>query len=409
MDYKSLGLKCGLEIHQQLDTAKLFCRCPSTLRDDKAHFAVTRMLRAVQGESGIIDIAALHEQKKGNVFVYEGHDTNCLVELDEEPPHALNSEALSAALEAALLLNAKVVDAIQVMRKTVVDGSNTSGFQRTALIAENGAIATDSGNVSIRTVCIEEDSARSVSTESGRITYRLDRLGTPLIEIATGAEIYSPKQCKEVAEYIGMILRSTGKVKRGIGTIRQDVNVSIARGARVEIKGAQELKMLPLLVENEAKRQLALLELHQGLKKREAVATSVLDCSELFKKTQSTLVKNALDKKQAVLGMKLAGCAGLIGKELLPGLRFGTELSDHAKMCGVGGIFHSDELPKYGITADEVAALRKKFGCRADDGFVIVVADAHRANRALDAVADRLNQAIHGVPEEVRRAEQDGT
>ena len=404
MDYKALGLKCGLEIHQQLSTNKLFCSCPSVLREDTPHFSVKRYLHAVQGESGQVDVAALHEQRKGNAFVYQGYDSTCLVELDEEPPHSMNEEALEIALEVALILKTKIVDAIQVMRKTVVDGSNTSGFQRTALIAHDGTL---NGHV-VKTVCIEEDSARQVKQENNIITYRLDRLGIPLIEIATGADITTPQQCKDVAHALGMILRSTGKVKRGIGTIRQDVNVSIAAGARVEIKGAQELNMLPLLVENEAKRQLALVGLQKELKKRKAAAVRVTDCTDVFSQTESSIVKQALSKKEVVLGMSMLGCAGLFGIELLPGLRFGTELSSHAKMAGVGGIFHSDELPRYGISEKEVVHVRKKLKC-GSDGFVLVVSDAHRANRALDNVADRLSQALRGVPEEVRKAEDDGT
>ena len=400
MDYKSLGLRCGLEIHQQLDTSKLFCSSPSILREDKPLSTVKRYLHAVQGESGQLDVAALHEQRKKNTFIYESYDTTCLVELDEEPPHAMNAEALHIALQISLLLQAKIFDAIQVMRKTVIDGSNTSGFQRTALVAHSGKI----GSHAIKTICIEEDSARVVKQENNTLTYRLDRLGIPLIEIATAADITSPQECKEVAHAIGMVLRST-KVKRGIGTIRQDVNVSIAAGARVEIKGAQELNMIPLLVENEAKRQLKLLELSKEMKQRKV--SSATDCTDLFTKTESSIVRQALSKKEVVLGMCVSGCAGLLGFELLPGLRFGTELSSHAKMAGVGGIFHSDELPRYGITEHEVSAVRKKLGCSKADGFVLVVADAPRARQALINVTARFQQT--GVPEEVRRAEDDGT
>ena len=224
MDYKLIGLKAGLEIHQQLNTSKLFCSCPSVLRDKAADAAVKRRLTAVAGETGEVDIAALHEKAKEITFSYElYHDTTCLVELDDEPPHPVNPEALKTALEVALLLNARPVQEIQVMRKTVIDGSNTSGFQRTALIARNGHIQTSSGKVRLATVCLEEDSAKIISQDRqhGMVTYRLDRLGIPLVEIATEPDIHTPEQAKEVAEYLGMVLRSTGKVKRGLGTIRQ--------------------------------------------------------------------------------------------------------------------------------------------------------------------------------------------
>ena len=406
MDYAKIGLKCGLEIHQQLSTDKLFCSCSGDLREDDGQFKVKRYLRAVQGEQGIVDVAALHEQQKGRYFLYEGYDSTCLVELDEEPPHRMNDAALRAVLEISLLLKARVVDAIQVMRKTVVDGSNTSGFQRTALVAQSGSV----GDVSITSICIEEDSARIVSNDHQHVVYRLDRLGVPLVEIGTDADITTPEQCLEVAEKIGMMLRSTGKVKRGIGTIRQDVNVSVFGGDRVEIKGAQELKLFPLLVEIEAKRQLKLLEIAKELKKRKASVDAAVDVTSLFEKSASTMIKTALQSRGVVLGMRLRGFAGFIGTEVQPGKRLGTELSDYAKVkAGVGGIFHSDELPKYGITADEVAAAAKKLSCLKDDGFVLVAVDKGRAERALAAVAERAALALKCVPREVRRANPDGT
>lgn len=257
MDYEKLGFKCGLEIHQQLETHKLFCECPSLVHDDNPSIKFKRKLRAVAGETGEVDLAAAFEQNKDKVFTYEACKTSsCLVEMDEEPPHNVNKEALEIALEVALLLNAKIVDQVQFMRKTVVDGSNVSGFQRTALIATDGFIETSKGKVSIPTVCLEEEAAKKVSEKHDNVVYRLDRLGIALVEIATEADIKSPMHAKEVASILGMILRSTGKVKRGIGSIRQDVNVSIKKGARVEIKGFQELKSIPLIIENEVKRQM---------------------------------------------------------------------------------------------------------------------------------------------------------
>lgn len=412
MDYKKLGLVCGLEIHQQLDVGKLFCSCPTGLREDAPDFQVQRYLRAVSGESGEVDIAAQHEVLKGKKFVYEGYkETTCLVEIDEEPPHPVNSEALKVALEVALLLKTEVFDVVQVMRKMVVDGSNTSGFQRTALIAHRGRLQTKEGDVRIATLCLEEDSARIVKENGDIVVYRLDRLGIPLIEIGTGPDIHTPQQCLEVAEKLGMILRSTGKVKRGIGTIRQDVNVSIAGGARIEIKGAQELRLLPLLVENEAVRQMKLLGIRDELRHRRAAAgEAVTNVSEMFDTTQSQVIQKMLKKGGVVLGMKLAGFAGLVGKEVQPGRRLGSEFSDHAKVrAGVQGIFHSDELPAYGISSEEAARVKEKLGCGEKDAFVLVAEERGKAEKAMGAVMGRAEQALRGVVEEVRRANPDGT
>jgi len=260
--YDELNFRAGLEIHQQLDTKKLFCNCPSVLRQDEPDFTIRRKLHPVAGESGEIDIAAKHEAKKNLNFIYEGYDTTCLVELDESPPYNINKEALKIALQIAIFLNAKILPITQIMRKIVVDGSNTSGFQRTVLIARDGWIVTKAGRVGIDSICIEEDSARAIEKKKDSATYRLDRLGIPLIEIATAPDIKDAEHVKEVALYLGKILRSCN-VRRGIGTIRQDINLSIRNGKRIEIKGFQDPSMMVKTVENEIERQLGLIRRNQ--------------------------------------------------------------------------------------------------------------------------------------------------
>lgn len=247
-------IKSGIEIHQQLDTHKLFCNCPSVLRSDDASFEVKRRLHAVAGEGGVVDVAAKHEASLDKEFIYQGYDSTCLVELDEQPPYLINEEALEIGLHVALLLNCEILSIAQIMRKTVVDGSNTGGFQRTVLIARNGYVETPEGKVGIDNISLEEDSARVIDRGKDKVVYRLDRLGIPLIEIGTAPDIKSPFQAKEVALYIGDILRSC-KVKRGIGTIRQDVNISIVGHPRIEIKGFQDVKMFISTIEKEVLRQ----------------------------------------------------------------------------------------------------------------------------------------------------------
>jgi Glu-tRNA(Gln) amidotransferase subunit E-like FAD-binding protein len=265
IDYKKLGLKCGLEIHQQLDSHKLFCNCPSILRKDEPSLVVRRKLHAVAGERGEIDIAAKYEAGKDKEFIYEAHDTTCLVELDESPPHLINQEALKIALHISMLLNCKIVPITQIMRKTVVNGSNTSGFQRTTLIARDGWLETQSGKVGIWYVYLEEDAAREMGDDNGKKIYRLDRLGIPLVEIVTAPDVKTADQCKEVALFIGDVLRSC-KVKRGIGTIRQDINISITGHPRAEIKGFQEPKIFVDVVNKEIERQKSELDAKkQGL------------------------------------------------------------------------------------------------------------------------------------------------
>ena len=251
MDYKAIGLKAGLEIHQQLDTGKLFCACPGYLRNDEPHFTIMRKLHAVAGETGEVDAAVAHEATLGRTFYYQGYkDSTCLIEIDEDPPHFINELALNEALKIALLMNCEIYSSTQIMRKTVIDGSNTSGFQRTVLIAHDGFIETSFGNVKIDTICLEEDAARIVERDEKKSVYRLDRLGIPLIEIATAAVLDTPEKIKECALKIGEILRVCN-VKRGIGTIRQDLNISIKGHDRVEVKGFQDPSMMIETVKNE--------------------------------------------------------------------------------------------------------------------------------------------------------------
>jgi len=409
-DYRALGLKSGLEIHQQLDTKeKLFCGCPTILRDTKeSNFEFFRYLRPTQSEMGVVDRAALEEMKLTRKFIYKAYDTTCLVENDEEPPRELNQEAVECSLIIARMLNMKIVDELYTMRKIVIDGSNTSGFQRTGLVATAGYLETSSGRVGIDVLCLEEEAAQKVEDRGDSIIYSLDRLGIPLVEIGTAPDIVSPAHAREVAEKLGMFLRSTGKVKRGLGTIRQDINISIHEGARVEIKGVQELDLIEIIVDREVTRQAALLEIKRELNKRKAAASDkIIDVTSVFAGTTSKVILKAL-KGGVVYAVNLPGFSGLVGKELQPGRRLGTEFSDRAKKSGVGGIFHTDELPNYGITDEEVKALRNAVEANESDCVVMVADSREKAQGAMEAVILRAREALEIVPEETRRALPDG-
>ena len=416
VDYSRLGLKVGLEIHQQLDTStKLFCNCEPALFKEEPEITFLRRLRPTQSELGQIDPAAFFEFQKGVKILYEA-DTNtaCLVEMDEEPPHPLNMEAVETTLTVALMINATPVDEIHVMRKTVIDGSNTTGFQRTCLIALGGEITVNGKKIPIEHVSLEEDAARKTGQEDKTVRYRIDRLGIPLIEIATAPVIYSPKEARQVALAIGRILRATRKVRRGIGTIRQDLNISISEGALIEIKGVQELELLPLVVEYEVQRQLRLLEIQKELKKRgldeKGLSEEFVDVTAVFQQTRCKVISRALSRNMRVLAVRLPKFAGLLKRELAPNLRLGTEMADHARFWGrVGGIFHTDELPAYGITSEEVENLRKAVKAEEEDAVVFVADTLENGEDALKAVVKRARQALKGVPEETRAARPDGT
>jgi glutamyl-tRNA(Gln) amidotransferase subunit E len=404
-------VKCGLEIHQQLDTGKLFCQCPSHL-DEEFGVEIDRRLRPTQSEMGEVDRAALAEARKGRTFHYESSsETACLVEADEEPPHAINDDALDTALTIAAMTDMNPADEVHTMRKIVIDGSNTTGFQRTALVAKGGSIEIDDGEIGLEAMAIEEDAARIMSRGSRQAHYRLDRLGIPLVEIATAPQLHSPEAVKQAAERIGTMIRATGKAKRGLGTIRQDLNISIPGGARVEVKGVQDLDLLPTYVEEEMARQQNFIALAERLDKaadRDELGEPV-DVTEAFEGTDSSVIQGALDGGGKVCALALPGFDGLLGTKEESDHRLGRELAGYARTQGASGLFHTDELPAYGITGREVARVHGCLGTNeGEDAFCLVAADEDVAQRSLEAALDRAEKAFDGVPEETREALEDG-
>ncbi len=417
IDYEKLGLKVGLEIHRQLDTQhKLFCDCPTTHREGGKEIIFVRWLREAQSELGEVDPAAIFESRKRRKIVYHADTMNtCLVEMDEEPPHNLNREAVEVALMVALLMNANPVNEIHVMRKIVIDGSNTTGFQRTCVIALGGELRVNGKIVPIQTITLEEDAARILEQKPHEVHYDLSRLGIPLIEVSTAPVITSPEEAYKVAYAIGRVLRATKKVKRGIGTVRQDLNISIKDGALIEIKGVQELDLLPKVVELEVMRQLHLLKIRDELSRRgvsedDLKREPIKDVTSIFSKTRSKILRRKIDRGAVVLALKLPKFSGLLKLEAAPGIRLGAELAGRARAWSeVEGIFHTDELPGYGISEEEVKLLKAEFDAGDLDAVVLVAAERKRAEDALERVRERAIEALYGVPSETRGAKPDGT
>ncbi len=417
LDYKDLGLKVGLEIHQRLNSHKLFCECPSIMREDEPDSWIKRKLGISYSELGAVDPAAKFESLRRRMFLYGVYyDNTCEVEADESPPYPLNEDALEIALTIALMLKMKPIDEIHVMRKIVVDGSNTTGFQRTALVAIGGkesCIETNWGFVRMATLCLEEESAYIVESRPEIAKYRLDRLGIPLVELATKPDIWHPDQAKEAALKLGRMLRATGRVQRGLGTIRQDINVSIRDGARQEIKGVQDLDLIPEIVRREVQRQITLIKIKDSLISRgikeEYLRTPIVDVTNALADSKSHLVRKALARGDKVYGMRVVGFSGILGSEIQLGRRFGTELSDYAKVFGgVKGILHGDELPNYGIDEDHVRRVRSELSCEEGDSFILVMGKRKPVELAFGSIRERLKYALKRVPNETRRALLDG-
>ena len=417
--YEEVGLKVGLEIHQQLKTSrKLFCYCPPILRKDKPDIKVVRFMRPTLGETGEIDPTMLKEFKKKRKIVYEAFsDTTCLYELDEVPPYEISTEALEIALTIAQLFRMKIPDVLLVSRKQYLDGSVPSGFQRTIIVGLNGYLELSNGKkIRIVQLCLEEDAARKIAERDNEVIYRVDRLGIPLVEITTDASLSTPDEVLDAALRIGALLRATGRVMRGIGTIRQDINVSIRGGNRVEIKGVQRPEWFKPLIDNEIKRQLALIEITQELRRRkvskdEIDNVKIIDVTEIFKNTAAKFIRKAIQRGEKVYALKLPKFGGLLGKEILPGRRFGKEFAERvAVITGLKGIIHTDELPNYGISEEEKAKLFEMTQAdKEKDCVVIVIGPEEKAKEALEEVRERAKEALEGVPSETRKANPDGT
>ena len=404
--YKEIGFMCGLEIHQRLDTdEKLFCSCSTKHEEKSLSSAITRRQRAVAGELGSMDVSAQFEERRNRGFIYDIFSSEtCLVEVDEEPPHSMNRDALAVALSLAQAMRMRIVDELQPMRKNVIDGSDPSAFQRTVMVALDGSARVNGIDISIPSLFLEEESSGIAASGHDNITYDTNRLGIPLIELDTAPTIPNPTMAKAVALYLGTLLRLTGRAQRGIGSIRQDTNISISGGARVEIKGMQELDLMDKFIENEVARQQKLLEIKSILVLAKAKVGDSANVTHIFSKTQAKVIKDQLEKKGVVMALALHNFKGMLGKEINPNRRLGTEISDYAKMAGVHGIIHSDEdLGRYPISEEEVEAIKHELKLSSDDAFVLVAAaDGASAKRAIELAAMRAAYAMEGIPKETR-------
>ena len=410
----NVGLKVGLEIHQQLATnKKLFCSCRS-IESDEYYMKFQRKLRAVKSELGEYDPAALFEKSKlKTIMYYSNPESSCLVEQDEEPPHNLDKDAKELVLVIASSLNSKIFSEIYPMRKTVIDGSNTTGFQRTMLFSQGGQIDVDGDKIGVQSICLEEDSAKLLGDKGSVREYSLDRLGIPLVEIALDpVEVY-PKKIKKIALALGRLLRSTKKVTRGIGSIRQDVNVSVKDGGGVvEVKGVQQLDQLEKIVEFEAKRQYGLVKIAEKLKNSDFKGISkdadIFDITEDWNSCKSEIIQKALNDNSIIKAIKIENFSGMFGYSPYEGIRLGKEIGELVKFYGIGGIFHSDELPNYGINDEDISIVKNILKIKENDAFLIIAAPSSKIDFAIDSIINRIVEAKKGVPAETRLATQTG-
>ena len=411
IDFEKIGLKVGLEIHQQLDThKKLFCKCRPVESDEYTE-KFSRSLRTAKSELGELDPAALFEKAKSKkINYYANSQSSCLVEKDDEPPHELDHDAKKISLLISSMLESKIFSEIHVMRKTVIDGSNTSGFQRTMLVSQGGNLKVNGKNIGVQAICLEEDAAKLLSNKQNETNYSLDRLGVPLVEIALEPVSTKPSEVKEIALTLGRLLRATRMVKRGIGSIRQDVNISVMNSGVVEVKGVQQLDQLEKIIGYEAKRQHGLILIAEKLKKLSMTISNedVFDITEVFKDCESKIIQNALKSKAKIKAIRIRNFSGMFSFEPYSGIRLGKEIGQLVRFFGIGGVFHSDELPNYGINDSDVDRVKKHLELADGDGFLIIAGEGSKLDYAIDSIIKRIQDAANGVPAETRAATQDG-
>lgn len=409
---EDIGLKVGLEIHQQLDTKKkLFCNC-TPIESDQYYLKFRRKLRPVKSELGKYDPASLFENaKEKTILYYANPQSSCLVEQDEEPPHEVDSDAKYIALVVASALGSRIFSEIYPMRKSVIDGSNTSGFQRTMLISQGGSLEVDGKKIGVQSICLEEDAAKLLGDKGDIREYSLERLGVPLVEIALDPVEGKPSELKKIALSLGRLLRSTKKVTRGIGSIRQDVNVSIRDGKSVvEVKGVQQLEQLEKVIEFEAKRQHGLLQIAKRLQEIDAgdISGDVFDITDSWKDCKSKIIQKAIRDKSVIKAVKIRNFAGMFGFSPYEGIRLGKEIGQLVKFFGIGGVFHSDELPNYGIEEKDIKIVTDLLKVTDSDAFLVIAAPSSRIDFAIASIIKRIKEARLGVPAETRLATTEG-
>ncbi len=434
-DYETLGFMSGLEVHQQLRTrSKLFCRCPAGRYVETYDAEVLRHMRPTLSELGEYDGTALMEFKTKKEIVYQlERGSVCTYEIDDTPPFEIDDEAVRIAIEIASLLDLNLVSELHVMRKQYLDGSIPTGFQRTAMVGLTGTIpfrVPELGvdrELRVRQLSLEEDSCREIADVGHRITFRTDRLGMPLTETVTEPDLCTPEELQAGARLAARVAQATGKVRRGPGAARQDVNVSIAGGRRVEIKGVHHHRRLPQLVHIEAFRQLNLLRVRAALASRGVTGEGfalpakgdpwelsrlVANVSGLVGDTTYAPLRSALDRGDTVVAVRLPGYGGLLSQQTQPGRTFAFELAERVRViaCPVYHPFlaHSDQQNSP-LAGHSWQALRREMRAGADDALVLVWAPEADAATAAREILLRAQEAVIGIPAETRQAFPDGT
>lgn len=461
--YERIGFRCGLEVHQQLLTErKLFCHCPARVYSEDHDVAVLRHMRPTLSELGEYDGTALMEFKTRKEVLYLLDSSSvCTYEMDDTPPFEPNPEAIRIAIEIALLLGCRTVGEVHVSRKQYLDGSIPTGFQRTAIIGVEGSIPFEGREIGIYQLALEEDSCREVEDAGHRITFRTDRLSMPLVEVVTKPGILNPMEAARVGRQIGRLLRCTSLVRRGLGSVRQDVNVSVTGGTRIEIKGVPRIPLFPSLTHNEALRQMGLLGIRDWLHGQGITDAGLdgrsADVTRILAGTLCPGILHAIEEGHCIRAMVLRGFQPALLEEIQPGIRFAQEFSGrirviacldqssnlyvrgddlgfglhrHARVRAGGGQDEPGDVeqsllpglepafaeqqavmrdPEHGPTPAEWAAIAAELKAGPEDGLLLFFGPERDVATAEAEILIRAREALGEIPNETRQPFPYGT
>ena len=230
----SSDIKIGLEVHCQLTAlkTKLFCSCSSDYRSSEPNTKVCPVCFGLPGTLPVI-----------------------------------NGNAVEFAAMIGMALNCAVASTSLFYRKNYFYPDLPKGFQITQYdkaggipIASSGFVETEGKKVRITRIQIEEDPGKL--TYEGTIeksSYSMvdyNRAGIALVEIVTEPDIEDARQAKKFLEKLRSTIESLGVSNGELdGAMRCDANVSLAGGARVEIKNISSFKEVEKALNYEILRQ----------------------------------------------------------------------------------------------------------------------------------------------------------
>jgi glutamyl-tRNA(Gln) amidotransferase subunit E len=135
---------------------------------------------------------------------------------------------------------------------------------------------------------------------------------------------------------------------------------------------------------------------------------NIFEITNDWKNCKSKIIQKALEDNSIIKAIKIQNFSGMFGYSPYEGIRLGKEIGQLVKFYGIGGVFHSDELPNYGIEEEDIGIVKKVINFKENDAFLIIAAPTSKIDFAIESIINRINQASKGVPAETRLATPNG-